>query len=468
MKKNQFARLRSTLVIIVAGTAIGVTLFLLIYLGWLRQQLGLSVWQVVIPIGVVILLFLPALLWVLFTSRNQIKHLQAQLHRTERTQRLFVKQSEHELQRPLTVARANVELLHDKPELISTADGQRRLQTTLRLIDRLSAMIKSFRYLHTVDLDQALRLNKHPVDFLYIVQFLIDEYASTAPAHITITYDAPHRLPHQVILDPDAVRQVLFNILDYRLSMMEKAKQKQGNIDIRTIESGNFVMIIVNDDGPAMQIDTMFNENRNLSHPGLMAAREIMDAHVGSINFVNRATQGCRFVIAMPVESDKVAPVRFEPTRQVFSLADMVRDTAEEYQLKASNRGIILHSPIVAGSFSYEGDENSIREVIANLVDNAIKYGRRGDHIKITLSELGESIILKVLDTGPGVPTAQLADIFDIGFQSSGDNPGSGFGLAIVKNIIDAHGGRVTAENRPEGGMMFTITLRRFTTVGRR
>lgn len=421
-----------------------------------------------LPVVLIILICVPAFVWLVRVLKKELESVEEGLGRASQTQKLYIQQSEHELQRPLTVARANIELLYDNPDFLTQEIGHRKLQTTLRVIDRLSAMIKSFRYLHTVDLNQGLTLKKQPVDFVELIESIIDEYAATVPDHIWVEFDHPHYTkPHLIELDPEAIKQVLLNILDFRLTAIEKADPKSAQITVSAIDSGSFAMIILKDDGPPLNIDALTDDEEHLiANPGLRASHAIVDAHTGSINFVNRASQGSRFVISIPIQSEQVSPLRFEPIRQRFSLGKLVQETVDEYQLKAGDKGIALSAVLLQGSeYGYEGDENSIREALANLIDNAIKYGRDGDQISVQLQDKGGTVIMRILDTGKGIPPAQLATIFDLGYQIDPARAGRGLGLSIVKSIIEAHGGSISASNRPDGGAVFTITLQRFSII---
>ena len=107
-------------------------------------------------------------------------------------------------------------------------------------------------------------------------------------------------------------------------------------------------------------------------------------------------------------------------------------------------------------------DPDRLCQAIVNLLDNASKYSPFGSTIELSFKRQGNMLVFTILDSGPGIPPGQQADIFRryISFTDrQGARHGIGLGLPVVKTIIEAHGGRVGAENRPEGGARFWFTM---------
>jgi len=126
----------------------------------------------------------------------------------------------------------------------------------------------------------------------------------------------------------------------------------------------------------------------------------------------------------------------------------------------AADRGIEL--AFAPGPAAWvRGDPAWLQQVFLNLVDNAIKYGRRGDGIRIEVEERDGSVGVRVADTGPGIPPEELDTIFERFQRSDRDRnrPGFGLGLALVREIAQAHGGRVEVESEPGKGSRFTVWL---------
>jgi signal transduction histidine kinase len=104
-----------------------------------------------------------------------------------------------------------------------------------------------------------------------------------------------------------------------------------------------------------------------------------------------------------------------------------------------------------------------LRHALINLVDNAIKFTPRGGSVRIGISETPVSAIFDVIDTGPGVPEASRAHIFDRFYRADESDGvhGAGLGLSIAKGAVEANGGRLTLEASGPSGSTFRITMPR-------
>ena len=105
-----------------------------------------------------------------------------------------------------------------------------------------------------------------------------------------------------------------------------------------------------------------------------------------------------------------------------------------------------------------EIDPGRMRQVLANLLANDLRYSPAGGSIRLTVKAMGKTILLAVQDDGPGIPPDDLPHIFER-FYKSTDSGGMGLGLAIAKHLVEAHGGSITAENAPDRGTIFRILL---------
>src|SRR5215475_3998407 len=104
-------------------------------------------------------------------------------------------------------------------------------------------------------------------------------------------------------------------------------------------------------------------------------------------------------------------------------------------------------------------------QVLTNLIENAVYYTPDGSPIEISAVDAGHEVKISVADHGPGIPTADLGRIFDkfyrVGGAQRGSAPhtGTGLGLAVCRGLVEAHGGRIWAENRKGFGAVFFVTL---------
>jgi two-component system sensor histidine kinase BaeS len=99
-----------------------------------------------------------------------------------------------------------------------------------------------------------------------------------------------------------------------------------------------------------------------------------------------------------------------------------------------------------------------VGEVLANLLTNAIRHTPRGGAVRVELSPAPGGVAVAVSDTGPGIDARDLPHVFDR-FVKSADSGGAGLGLAIARSLVEAHGGRITAESAPGAGTTMRFVL---------
>jgi signal transduction histidine kinase len=106
------------------------------------------------------------------------------------------------------------------------------------------------------------------------------------------------------------------------------------------------------------------------------------------------------------------------------------------------------------------GDAERLRQVISNLVDNAIKYSPHGEPVEVRAWGEDGTLLVTVSDSGPGIPVEQQKLIFEkFGRAESGAKPGTGLGLFIARSIAEAHGGTLGVESQPGSGTTFRLEL---------
>jgi two-component system, OmpR family, sensor kinase len=141
-------------------------------------------------------------------------------------------------------------------------------------------------------------------------------------------------------------------------------------------------------------------------------------------------------------------------------LGALVADAADDARATAPDRTI---SSRVDGETTVLGDAHQLRQVLANLLRNALVHTPPGTPIEVSAARDGDDVRLEVRDHGPGLPTDDPSEIFERFWRSEGGRKqgraGAGLGLAIVAGIVDAHRGRVEATNAPDGGAAFVVRL---------
>ena len=146
------------------------------------------------------------------------------------------------------------------------------------------------------------------------------------------------------------------------------------------------------------------------------------------------------------------------------SLAELAREAVERARLSAAPSGVVIVEDIVPESLPLLADRHRLEQVADELLGNAIKFSPDGGQVHVTVREGGDVVYLKVADQGIGIPHSQVHRIWDRFYQFDGSTKrrfgGSGVGLAVVKQIVEAHGGQVWAESEEGHGSQFYVALR--------
>ena len=143
-------------------------------------------------------------------------------------------------------------------------------------------------------------------------------------------------------------------------------------------------------------------------------------------------------------------------------MMDAVTATTRMLKPLAESMGVSLKSELSEGCYIL-GTEDSVHQIIFNLIENAIKYNKPNGSVTVRLEIINKSVILSVKDRGVGVPDEDLPHIFDRFYRvdkaRSRDAGGSGLGLSIVDDTVRALSGKISAGQRSTGGMNFTVTF---------
>ncbi len=147
-----------------------------------------------------------------------------------------------------------------------------------------------------------------------------------------------------------------------------------------------------------------------------------------------------------------------EPCWSHFSVQQFVGDVCEAIQPQLDAQKIDVEVDVPVGQ-SIFADREMLRRAVLNLLLNAVDAMPEGGELVVTSIEGSHGIELEVADNGPGLSEEQQTHLFDPFYTTKAS--GTGLGLAIVHRIVEAHGGRITAMNCPEGGVAFTIEIPR-------
>lgn len=156
-------------------------------------------------------------------------------------------------------------------------------------------------------------------------------------------------------------------------------------------------------------------------------------------------------------------------SREAFAedvdLAELLDAITRDAAFEAQARGVRVVGPAPAGPVWVRGHGDWLASAVENVVRNALRYTGEGTTVTLALESDAEAVHLCVRDQGPGVPEAELERIFEpfhrVAASRTRDSGGDGIGLAITARVLSAHGGRASAANAPEGGLVVTLSLPR-------
>jgi PAS domain S-box-containing protein len=179
------------------------------------------------------------------------------------------------------------------------------------------------------------------------------------------------------------------------------------------------------------------------------------------IRSIDRATSRLTELVDHILDMSRLESGLLELERTSTTISRLVKEAVDEAQLRAPNREITLSAGDNLPRVNI--DAKRIRQVLDNLLDNAIKYSAEETEIVVSLDRRDEDVLVKVTDRGVGIAAKDLDKVFDRmyraeqnGTPSSG---GVGLGLAISRGMVEAHGGRIWAESEEGKGTTFSFTL---------
>ncbi len=143
--------------------------------------------------------------------------------------------------------------------------------------------------------------------------------------------------------------------------------------------------------------------------------------------------------------------------------ASLFHSVSSDLSERIDRKRIQVDVRVDSAAETIEADTTKMHDVLRNLMENAVNYAPDGGRIELGARLDGERVLLTVADNGPGVPETDLERVFErfyrVDKSRTQDPGGTGLGLSIVRHLVELHGGRVKADNRKEGGAIFTISL---------
>jgi two-component system sensor histidine kinase KdpD len=164
------------------------------------------------------------------------------------------------------------------------------------------------------------------------------------------------------------------------------------------------------------------------------------------------------------LDMSRIEEGALKPDTEEYALTALIHDVLGRLEPLLDGREVRTHLP-QDDLLLVEVDYLEIDQVLTNLIENAVRYTPADSPIEVSARREGEEIVMSVADRGPGLSTADLTRVFDKFYRVlSGQHPtgypaGSGLGLAVCKGLVEAHGGRIWAEQREGGGLIVFVVL---------
>jgi two-component system, NtrC family, sensor kinase len=175
------------------------------------------------------------------------------------------------------------------------------------------------------------------------------------------------------------------------------------------------------------------------------------------LNVVETETSRCSQIVSNLLSFSRRSPSAFGQ----IDVHELFRRSLLLSQHKLVLSHIRLESHLEPGVSQVTGDFNQLQQCLINLIFNAVDAMANGGTLTLngSLDPQKEAVVITVKDTGPGIPPEHLADIFEPFFTTKSEGHGLGLGLSTVYGIVERHQGTIVAQNAPEGGAMFVISL---------
>jgi signal transduction histidine kinase len=198
-----------------------------------------------------------------------------------------------------------------------------------------------------------------------------------------------------------------------------------------------------------------------------------MDARVGILNDMQKKLLGDTLgsierlnrLVTDLLDLSKIEAGKMKFRRSVFDFNESVRNAVQAHRLQSEKQGIGLGLEVPDDPVRLFADKDKVRQILDNLLNNALQYTPQGGHIGIQALDVGGEVQCMVKDTGIGIHPEDVQKLFSK-FEQFGrvDGPGykgTGLGLSICKGLVEKHGGRIWVDSEPGKGSVFSFTLKK-------
>lgn len=180
-------------------------------------------------------------------------------------------------------------------------------------------------------------------------------------------------------------------------------------------------------------------------------------------------TERLREMIDKLLDISRLESKNFKLRYSLVNIAELLKDSQEYFKELAAEKDIVLSSHLPKEEVDIFIDPERIRQVVSNLLNNAVKFTEHNGRIRLEVAVLDDKIRVGVFDTGIGIRGEDIPRLFhkftQVSGKSEAEKKGVGLGLAIARELVERHGGEIWAESQPGAGSKFYFTLPRFYTA---
>ncbi|MBL6662924.1 MAG: sensor histidine kinase [Flavobacteriales bacterium] len=193
----------------------------------------------------------------------------------------------------------------------------------------------------------------------------------------------------------------------------------------------------------------------------------IRDENV-NMQYLQRSSKSVDRMINIVEDLEMISKIESNQLELEFTRWDIVEHIQELFdilEMKAKKRSVSLSINNQSTNNFVKADRDKISQVLINLIENSIKYGKEGGHTKVRLFEMGDNLLVEIADDGAGIPAQHLPRLFErfyrVDKSRSRNAGGTGLGLSIVKHILEAHRQTINVRSTENVGTTFSFTLKK-------